>query len=186
MSRRTLGEDAVLLVIAMSYFALIHIPDRLQRRTKNWFPKEMAVGIIFATATAVPAWSRTHEAHTILIPAILLFAALCWLNCVAIETWEQSSIDTRTDTLEPHVTTRLLGSCIPVASVTIALVGLITALYAFFHFETALAACCIAALFSALLLFSLDIACRSMSSIQLRVAVDAALLTPLFVLPFIR
>lgn len=179
------GEDAVLLVIAMSYFVFIHVPYGLEMRTKNWFPKEMAVGIIFAAATAAPAWSRTPKSHTILMPAVLLFAALCWLNCVAIETWEHSSIPTHTDTLDPHVTTRFLGSRLPAASVTIALVSLTTALYAFLHFQTALAACCIAALSSALLFLALDTARRSMSSIQIRIAVDAALLTPLFVLPFI-
>jgi hypothetical protein len=186
MSSRVRGEDAVLLVIAMSYFVFIHVPDGPEWRTRNWFPKELAVGIIFAAATAAPAWSRTHEAHTTLMPAVLLFAALCWMNCVAIETWEHSSIATHTDALEPHVTTRFLGSRLPAASLIIALAGLITALYAFLHFQIALAACCIAALSSALLFRALDSARRSMSSMQLRIAVDAALLTPLFVLPFIR
>jgi hypothetical protein len=188
MSHRVQGEDAVLLVFAMAYFGFIHIPDGPEgrRHIRSWFPKELAVGIIFAAATAVPAWSRSSEAHTTLLPAVVLFAALCWLNCVAIETWERASTASHRGALEPHVTTSFLGSRLPAAFVTLALLGLITALYAFLHFEMALAACCIAVLFAALLLLALDTAGRSMSSIQLRIAADAALLTPLLALPFLR
>ena len=55
------------------------------------FPKELAVGTIFAAATAVPAWSRlegTGLARAQLAPAIFFFALLCWVNCVGIDKWE--------------------------------------------------------------------------------------------------
>ncbi len=58
------------------------------------------MAILFAAATAVPAWSRL-SAGTIgkeqLAPAIIFFALLCWINCVGIEKWEGGN---------PHAITR--------------------------------------------------------------------------------
>jgi hypothetical protein len=80
-------EDSLLFVAALIYFCLVH-----SRLAERWLPKELAVGLLFAAATAVPTWARLSIGHARLVPAVALFAALCWLNCVAIECWEQPSV----------------------------------------------------------------------------------------------
>ncbi len=82
-------EDVVLFAAALVYFCLIHVwapqsPSGIER----WFPKEIAVAVVFASAVAVPAWSRLPSQRVPLAPLVALFALLCWLNCVAIEKWE--------------------------------------------------------------------------------------------------
>ncbi len=67
------------------YFLVIHaVPDRMVR----WFPKELFVGAIFAAGAVIPAWTHAAESRNALMPAAILFAGLCGLNCVAIECWE--------------------------------------------------------------------------------------------------
>jgi hypothetical protein len=155
-----LAAYAGLGVLALGYLACVHWPAgrrcRGRRRFPPWLPKELAVALLFAAATALPAWStaarsgatqsgatrsgatqsgatqssatrtsasrtsatrtsatRTSAAATGLRfsarggslagaadagaapghhPLLLLgplFGALCWLNCMAIDAWEQ-------------------------------------------------------------------------------------------------
>lgn len=80
--------------LSLVYLALVHLPVRARGRSLRCFPKEFAVALLFAAATALPAWDaamrqfdgmpRSHPLF-FLCP---LFAALCWLNCTAIEDWE--------------------------------------------------------------------------------------------------
>jgi len=77
--------DSILFAASMLYFAAAHFPAvRFRRRSA----RQVAVGVLFACATAVPAWSQAPIRGALLVPAIL-FAALCCLNCVAIEAWER-------------------------------------------------------------------------------------------------
>jgi hypothetical protein len=122
MPPRARREDTLLFTASMAYFVLIHSPGKkltgarvaARQRTadeapragaiwasqsgqgvqgrERWLPKEMAVGVLFAAATAVPAWSRMPGGHGRLMPLMLLFSGLCWLNCVAIETWEHAMV----------------------------------------------------------------------------------------------
>ena len=62
------------------------------------------MAVLFAAATAVPAWSRLSQGggsgREQLAPAIIFFALLCWINCVGIEKWEGGVF---------HATTRWAG-----------------------------------------------------------------------------
>jgi hypothetical protein len=78
-------DDVVLCLIGIGYFLLIH-----NRPEKYRFSKEMFVGFLFSIATAVPTWTRVHAGRGWLLSAILTFGAACWLNCVAIQTWEDA------------------------------------------------------------------------------------------------
>jgi hypothetical protein len=175
-------DDAVLFTLAMLYFAIVHWPGAHLRR---WFPREFAVGILFACATAVPAWCRTRAAYTQLALPVLLFTALCCLNCIAIEIWEHPASLRRNFPVSPA------AFCIAGASLALTVaVGLR---------DPAELRLAIAALLSALLLLTLDVSHRraaqdptgsrnhNFSVLALRIAADAALLTPLLlVLPWPR
>ena len=171
-------DDALLFAVAMLYFASVHLP---RLRVRHWFPREMAVGILFALATAVPAWATGASARAQLAGPVLLFAALCTLNCIAIETWERPAISSTS------ITVPAFAVCLTAAAFALALSrqrGRESGIYA-------------STLVSALLLFALhhlhhrfkrrksDPEDRMHFLLLLRVAADAALLTPiLFVLPW--
>jgi len=79
--------DYVALTLAsLLYFAWVHSG---RERNARVLAKEAAVAIIFALGCILPAWSSTSNfLRSQLVPAGVLFAVLCWLNCVAIERWE--------------------------------------------------------------------------------------------------
>lgn len=191
------AADIVIFSVACAYFGLVHLPKRtLRRAVERWFPKELIVALVFASATAVPAFARVTgpvsgaPLHYAQIQAVLpilaiLFAALCWLNCIAIEKWEQSPLpdgtagsarnrnlpaqtnDLTTRWGQRHL--RLIGAAV-VSSAVLAAVLLL-------HSNPAAAGLCFAAALSAALLIALE---RSaLSAPHLRIAADAALLTPL-------
>jgi hypothetical protein len=167
-------EDACLFVAAMLYFAAVHLPiPRIHVR----FLRELAVALVFACATAVPAWSESAVAHDDLLWIVGLFAALCWLNCDAIHVWERAQPPRRWSLVSTWalaisaVAGMLMSAAVhhaPVFRLLAAMLG------------------------SALLLFGLDRdfsrARRNpspdgeLSLLALRILADAALLTPLLLL----
>ena len=169
------SEDILLGVAAMFYFALVHL-----RLAERWMPKELAVGLIFAAATAVPAFARLGPGRLHLLIPVLIFAALCWLNCVAIESWERElNAERRVQHPLPHISTRVAARHLRVLAISLAAVALAVPVSApvriVLSFPVAAAACAI---------FVLDLAAPRLSPLHLRIAADAALLTPLPVLLF--
>ena len=94
------ADDVVLCLIGVAYFLLIHGRLFSESAERVCFlsgcRKEMAVGFLFAIATAVPAWARWSataspaSSRGLLAAAVFTFGAVCWLNCVAIQTWEDA------------------------------------------------------------------------------------------------
>ncbi len=169
-------ENACLFGAALLYFAAIHLPyPPILRRLR--FPGSLAVAVIFACASAVPAWSASDAAHVDLVWIAGLFAALCWLNCASIHAWERA---------QPPRRWSLVSTCaLAFAALTAILMTAARAHpYVFFLLGSMVA--------SALLLFALDRdftrAHRSDSSqeglspLALRILADAVLLTPLVLL----
>lgn len=74
-----------LFAITLCYFLLVHLIPETKR---NWLPKELLVGAIFAAATSIPTLLQFREPPQVILSATTLFAAVCWLNCAAIERWE--------------------------------------------------------------------------------------------------
>ncbi len=167
MRPEALRDDLLIGVFALLYLFAVH-------RGVARLPKELAVAILFAAATAVPAWSRLSAGKEQLMPAIILFALLCWINCVGIEKWEGGN---------PHAITRWASLHLRPIATIIALFSLAAALLAP---SRGLMAVYLAALLSSGLLFSLDARSTHMSPLRLRIAADAALLTPLALFPFAR
>lgn len=167
MRPEALRDDSYLGVFALLYLFAVH--SGVSR-----LPKELAVAILFAAATAVPAWSRLGTDKEQLVPAIIFFALLCWINCVGIEKWEGGAF---------HATTRWAGLHLrPIVTIT-ALGSLAAALLAP---STGLAVVYLAAAVSSGLLFALDARSSRLSPLHLRIAADVALLTPVALFPFAR
>ncbi|HEX3435704.1 MAG TPA: hypothetical protein VHT24_02980 [Pseudacidobacterium sp.] len=173
-------EDTAVFAFAVIYFLLVHIRSP---RIGHWLPKELAVGVLFAAATAVPAWSRSSwNARFSLIPLVVLFAILCWLNCVAIEVWEQRYSQQRELV---HTSTHWAGWNFSLLTQATAALAFILALLSFHH---PVAVCCLylASGMAALLLQWLTRHRAELTTMQFRIAVDAALLTPVLFLAWIR
>ncbi len=172
MRPEALRDDSWIGMFALLYLFAVH---RLAARR---LPKELAVAVLFAAATGVPAWSRLSAGNRLekeqLAPAIIFFALLCWINCVGIEKWEGGN---------PHVITRWASLHLRSIATMIALFSFGAALLAP---SRGLMAVYLAALLSSGLLFALDARSSHLSPLQLRIAADAALLTPLALLPFAR
>ncbi len=86
MNAVTFAAGLVMLCAVGGYMAWIHAG-------KAWkigvAPKEFAVGMIFAAGASLPVWSRFEAMGLRLVTAVILFGAVCWLNCVAIDSWEK-------------------------------------------------------------------------------------------------
>jgi hypothetical protein len=159
-------EDTILFLVALVYFMTIHSrPSNLRFA----FPKELAVGSIFAAATAIPAWSRLQRHPVALIGAIILFAILCWLNCFGIERWENP------EKFQHHNFRFVL-----MAMIICSIGGLLAAYYSNSRATQLYAAEAI----SAGLLLSLDSSQLKFTPMALRIGADLALLTPLLILPW--
>ena len=158
-------RNSVLAVASLAYLASIHIPTR-----KLKLPKELLVAIVFTAACTFPTLLKTPSPHLSIVPAILSFTALAWLNCQAIESWEA-----RTSPIAPITKAALALAC-----VTLAL-----ACSSAFHHQPRLAALMASAALSALLIFVLNLYGKRLNPTTLRTAADLALLTPLvmFLLP---
>lgn len=151
-----LRADAALGLAVLLYFAWVHAGPAGPGR-----PKTVAVAAIFASAVGIPAWTLSRADHEALGLSIALFAALCWLNCVAIKRWERQT--------GVHPAARWAGARLRPLTLALAL-GACVAL------PLPAAA---AVLASALILASLDLTRDRFTALQLRIAADAALLTPL-------
>jgi hypothetical protein len=174
MRPEALRDDSWIGVFALLYLFAVHC--RTNRASEPWLPKELAVAILFAAATAVPAWSRLGPSNgkEQLAPAVIFFALLCWTNCVSIEKWEAGN---------PHSTTRWASLHLRPIVTTIALFSLAAAALAP---SRGLMVVYLAALLSSGLLLALDAHRTHFSPLHLRIAADAALLTPLAFFPFAR
>ena len=173
----TPGEFLVglsLLAISALYFWMTHGP-----REATWmllFPKEAAVGTLFALGTAAFVILHCHHYQTRLRGEVTGFAILCSLNCALITRWErtQSDLRDRCSLLNsfPALVRRLPQVCGALASIT-----LIWACLTADKFFLPIMA-------SAALLGFLDYRRSAIHPDALRVLADLALLTPLIFLWF--
>ena len=163
--------DACLFAVVLVYSAVVH-----QRFVRIRFPRELAVGIVFACACAVPAWSAAVDLRAQVVSLDAVFAALCFLNCTAIHAWEH-----------PRDGRRWSRVSLLAGSVAVAAIAVIFPMHTVegIRLGTAILA-------SALLLLALDrdhhraLKKRSsdgaLSPFALRILADAALLTPALLL----
>jgi len=160
-----------LTLTSLLYFLWVH--SGRERRARV-LAKEAAVAIIFALGCILPAWSSASiPLRSQLAPAGMLFALLCWLNCVAIERWEGRGVvgvraHPTTQWAARHLSALLIASTLAAATLAIwrHTVGRPTALAPYLA--------CAFLLLAALERFRLRLSVAS-----LRIFADVALLTPL-------
>lgn len=147
-------RGALLLAAVSAYFLVVHGARR------HW-PKEAAVGALFALGASLVAWG---EVRTLADAAtIVLFFGLCWMNCVAIQKWEGDRLDW------------------PAGAVAL---GVACAAALLLYADRPVLGG--AELASALAFVALDRARRRLSADAVRVLADVALLSPLAFLPLVR
>ena len=163
-------RDSVLAAAALAYFTRVHSTRRLpSRRVSGFLPffrKELLVGLLFTAACVLPALSRASGTSLGLFPltvAAIVFALLAWLNCHAIDRWENRKPAQRSPIFRQ--------ACV------LALAGLLLAAI-LFPAQPRAAALVLAAAVSSLLLGLLDLVRARLTSLALRAAADLVLLTP--------
>jgi hypothetical protein len=160
----------VLAAMLAAYFVLIHArPARGHR-----LPKELAVGIFFSAAAFIPTVAAVPSLIAPLLPAAVLFAVLCSLNCLFIHAWEHPRPGANAHPATGAALERLTG----IASATVA-AGL--ALAAAGHGLPRLVP--LSCAMAAALLLAVHGQRGRMAASTLRAAADLCLLTPLLILP---
>jgi len=157
-------RNSLLAAAAMAYFTWVHSPWRVSPRGLR-LPKELLVGILFTLACTMPVWTRMPTGRITLIAPVLIYMALAWLNCVAIEAWES-------------------GGGASIFRIALGLAGVAlsaAAVCAMLHLGRP-ALLLGAAAGSAALLAVLDVFRRGVAPTLLRAAADLVLLTPLALL----
>ncbi|HET7541002.1 MAG TPA: hypothetical protein VFK05_14060 [Polyangiaceae bacterium] len=171
LSLPLLFDYGALTLAALLYFAWVHSG---RERGARVLAKEAVVAVIFALGCILPAWSSASTAvRAQLAPAGLLFALLCWLNCVAIERWEGFGIVS----VRAHPSTRWAARHLSALSIGSALAAVALACLRHALGRPTLLAPYLAAAF--LLLAALERFRQRLSVDSLRVFADLALLTPL-------
>ena len=156
-----------LTVVVGVYLGIVHV---LGDRVRRYWPKEFVIGAVFAAGSSLATWTSPAER---VWPAVLLFAALCTLNCCAADYWEwqANSVLLR----YPHRMTRMVARHFGWFAGALLIAG--SAAFAFTHSNIALATA-----LSTVLLIALNSRRRSLSHELVRLLADAALLTPLLFL----
>jgi hypothetical protein len=169
-------QDGVWMLGAVAvYFAIVHFAPPAIRRL---WPKEVAVGVLFALGTCLATWALAGRgepagARPALIAPALLFAALCSLNCMAIEVWECG----RTGKTSPiHPLTAWVGARVQFTALAIAALALV------FMPMGPLRPLFVAGFLSAASFVWLGERSDSLPLNTLRLLADAALLSPLVLL----
>ena len=176
LDAKTFRDGFIILLFVGVYLLVVHLvsPGR------DWLPKEMLVGVLFALGTCFPVWERTTENTAVLVAPYLLFTALCWLNCAAIEHEEWTRLRERQFGL-PHPWTVWMGRHFMLLSLVAAALclGLMVSGFGRPHWQL-LSAELLSAVAFAFIRYKME----SLSIDQFRVLVDMALFTPLLFLPF--
>jgi hypothetical protein len=165
-------RNSIVAAAALIYFSGVHSALNISRRLRTFFSKELLVGLIFTAGCAAPTVSRMHFAFSRIFSSRIssewpmlvcfaFFAALAWVNCGAIETWE--SRGPRTSALARTTVLSVSGILISIALS-----------HSFFRASALIGAGTI----SALMLMALDRRQHRLSSLTLRTLADVALLVP--------
>ncbi|HTJ29042.1 MAG TPA: hypothetical protein VL346_00990 [Acidobacteriaceae bacterium] len=170
MPLRTEMRDSLVAAAAFTYFAGVHTARKApashmrRRRHVQWVRKELLVAIVFTAACALPTLTRSATRLS-LLPVLTLYAALAWLNCHAIESWESWNASAARSVR--HAAQALAGSALLAACIAIGLhhsrIGLLL----------------LAAASSAAMLGLLNHQRERLTPTTLRALADLVLLTPL-------
>lgn len=163
---------AVLGTLLAAWLLLVHALPHSHR-----LPKELAVGVVFPAAVFIPAVAHAPNLRIALLPAALLFAAVCTLNCLFVYAWEHPG-----PRPEAHWTTRFATKHLRALSFAVILLAVLAVALHRGASTLPAAACAV----SVALLQVLDSLRARIRPTNLRAAADLVLLTPLALLFFAR
>jgi len=159
-------RNSLLALAAFAYFARVHSVSNRAPFLSRILSKELLVGLIFTAGCALPTWARAPFWPT-LCP-VGFFALLAWLNCYAIDRWENPALT--------H-SARIAHMASLLALAGAALAALVAA------FRPRSGELLLAGAMSALLLGVLDQMRNRLGAVTLRAAADLVLLTPALLAP---
>jgi hypothetical protein len=171
---RTFTDGVVILLAVGAYLLAVHLVSQ----GREWLPKEMLVGVLFALGTCFPVWEHMSQDVATLVGPFLLFTALCWMNCAAIEFEEWTRLRGRRFGV-PHRWTVWMGGQFLLISIATAAVALGFVLVEVGGGQWQISA---AEMLSALAFALIRYKKESLSIDQFRVLMDIALVTPLLFL----
>jgi len=155
--------------IVLGYMAAVHVS---RRKLLRYWPKELVIGLVFAAGASLATWTNSPAvAHA--WPAILIFAAICTLNCAALDGWEWRSH--RLISRYPHRLTRWIARHFSIAAIAALIAAAALLVRARNPVALALGA-------SVLMMMGVARLRHRLSPDTLRLMFDATLLTPLFFL----
>lgn len=166
-------------LLVAAYFVIVH---RRPRALQNYWPKELAVAILFAAGALLPVWANLTVGGMSLVAPGMLLIGILWMNAVGIERWE-ARLGTHDESCHRPGLTGLIAGHLGTAGFAIVIISvLLISSGAISMREQPLYASIIT---SAIALAGVDRLHGSVERDALRVLADAALLTPLLFLPFI-
>ncbi|MGC2506019.1 MAG: hypothetical protein WA369_05130 [Candidatus Acidiferrales bacterium] len=176
---KTWRDGLLLATIVGGYFAVVHV---LGGRARKWFPKEIAVAVLFGIGTFMPVSVRLQELDFTFLLPFLLFLGVLWMNTLIIEYSEWVALRGRA-TDRPHESTIFAGQHLVALGMGVGILALCAMASGLFLLTRPIL---LAEALSALALTLLAWKWRRISSYAVRVIADVALLTPLLLLLFLR
>ena len=169
---KTWRDGLLLATIVGGYFAVVHV---LGRRAQKWFPKEIAVAILFGIGTFMPVGLRVPQYHLRFLVPFVLFLLVLWMNTLIIEYSEWVTLRRR-DTDRPHESTILAGRHLAAFGAAVGVLAFCAMAGRWFPLVRPIL---LAEGLSALGLGMLGWQWRRISSYAVRITADVLLLTPL-------
>jgi hypothetical protein len=168
---RTLRDGVGLSAMVAFYFGVVHLSGS---RLQQWFPKELAVAILFCAGTCLPIFTRVGRPSGPDLGAFAVFVLVAWMNTALIENMEWRTL--REGGLEPPpALTVIVARYVVPLGIAIGVSAMAAVAMPAFR---ALRPVLIAEAASALALAALGGSSRRVSSHVLRISADAVLCTP--------
>ncbi len=82
LDERTLRGGVALGAMVAAYFGVVHLSGS---RAQRWFPKELAVALLFCAGTCLPIFTRLRQVRSAEIAAFVAFVLVAWMNTALIE-----------------------------------------------------------------------------------------------------
>ena len=172
---KTWRDGLLLAAIVGGYFAVVHV---LRGRAQKWFPKEIAVAILFGAGTFMPVDVQIQQLHLRFLLPFLLFLLVLWMNTLFIEYSEWVALRGG-DSDRPHESTILVGRNLAAFGLGVGILALSAMASRWFPLARPVL---LAEGLSALGLGMLGWQWRRISSYAVRITADLVLLTPLLLL----
>jgi hypothetical protein len=175
LDARTLRDGVALAAMVAAYFGVVHFSGN---RVQQWFPKELAVAILFCAGSCLPVAARIPEFTVPDLAVFGAFVATAWMNTALIEYSEWITL--REGGAEPPaaLTVVVARGAVPLGITIGALAIAAMALPGFRTLRPVL----LAEIASVLALAGLGASWRRLSSHVLRISADAVLCTPAIIL----